>query len=51
MNNIVEAVIPARHRSLGGHGIRRLLPSTIRQMVGPFIYFDHIGPERLVLFK
>jgi len=27
--------------------IRRLLPSGQRQRVGPFIFFDHIGPETL----
>ena len=47
MPDPIEAVIPARQRSLGGHDIRRLLPSGVRRMVGPFIYFDHIGPERL----
>ena len=47
MPDLIESVIPARHRRLGRHDIRRLLPSGERRMVGPFIYFDHIGPERL----
>jgi redox-sensitive bicupin YhaK (pirin superfamily) len=28
----------------GGFTVRRLLPSAVRQAVGPFIFFDHFGP-------
>ena len=28
----------------GGFTVRRLLPSTERQAVGPFVFFDHFGP-------
>ena len=28
----------------GGFTVRRLLPSTQRQAVGPFLFFDHFGP-------
>jgi len=31
-------------RDLGGFVVRRVLPSATRQMVGPFIFFDHMGP-------
>src|SRR3546814_4378498 len=35
----------ARRRSLGGGlEVGRLLPSAQQHMVGPFIFFDHIGP-------
>ena len=37
-------VIAGRERDLGGFSVRRLLPSAARQMVGPFIFFDHLGP-------
>jgi redox-sensitive bicupin YhaK (pirin superfamily) len=37
-------VIDGRERDLGGFVVRRVLPSTGRQMVGPFIFFDHMGP-------
>ena len=47
MSEAIEAVIPARRRVVAGHEIRRLLPSRQRRMVGPFIFFDHIGPEKL----
>lgn len=28
----------------GGFHVRRLLPSTLRRSVGPFVFFDHFGP-------
>ncbi|MEM6252936.1 MAG: pirin family protein [Cyanobacteria bacterium P01_D01_bin.156] len=31
-------------QDLGGFEARRLLPSDQRMMVGPFIFFDHLGP-------
>ena len=31
-------------RDLGGFEVRRLLPAFERKMVGPFIFFDHMGP-------
>jgi redox-sensitive bicupin YhaK (pirin superfamily) len=37
-------VIAARERDLGGFSVRRVLPADGRQMVGPFIFFDHLGP-------
>ena len=37
-------VIAVRERDLGGFSVRRVLPSAARQMVGPFIFFDHLGP-------
>jgi redox-sensitive bicupin YhaK (pirin superfamily) len=40
----IERVIEPRPRDLGGFGVRRVLPSGGRQMVGPFIFFDHMGP-------
>jgi len=44
----IELVIPARDRDLGeGFSVRRLLPHSARRMVGPFIFFDHMGPVRL----
>jgi hypothetical protein len=37
-------VIDQRRRDLGGFEVGRVLPFTRRHMVGPFIFFDHIGP-------
>jgi redox-sensitive bicupin YhaK (pirin superfamily) len=41
----VDAVIEARIRDLGGgFNVRRVLPSPARRLVGPFVFFDHMGP-------
>jgi redox-sensitive bicupin YhaK (pirin superfamily) len=39
--------IDARSRDIGGFTVRRLLPWRTRRMVGPFVYFDNMGPVRL----
>jgi len=39
-------VIGGRERDLGGFVVRRVLPHAGRQMVGPFIFFDHLGPAQ-----
>ena len=43
----VAAVIDARSRDLGGFAVGRVLPSAARRLVGPFIFFDHMGPADL----
>lgn len=40
----VELQITPRSRDLGGFSVRRVLPSAERRMVGPFIFFDEMGP-------
>jgi redox-sensitive bicupin YhaK (pirin superfamily) len=40
----IELAIEPRTRSLGEFDVRRVLPSVQRRMVGPFIFFDHMGP-------
>jgi redox-sensitive bicupin YhaK (pirin superfamily) len=37
-------VIDQRRRDLGGFEVGRVLPHPQRRMVGPFIFFDHMGP-------
>ncbi len=44
----IETVIIPRARDLGGFEVRRALPSTQRQMVGPFIFFDQMGPAEFL---
>ena len=39
-------VIGSRQRDLGGFVVRRVLPAGVQQMVGPFIFFDHMGPTQ-----
>jgi redox-sensitive bicupin YhaK (pirin superfamily) len=41
---MIEEVIAARRRSLGGFDVGRVLPYRGGRMVGPFIFFDHMGP-------
>ncbi|MEZ5585130.1 MAG: pirin family protein [Candidatus Competibacteraceae bacterium] len=44
MSANVELVINPQRLDLGGFDVRRVLPSDRRAMVGPFIFFDHLGP-------
>jgi redox-sensitive bicupin YhaK (pirin superfamily) len=44
MPGIIDQLIAPRARDLGGFEVRRVLPHGRRRMVGPFIFFDHIGP-------
>ncbi|QAY75157.1 pirin family protein [Sphingosinicella sp. BN140058] len=42
---MIEMVIDQRRRDLGGgFEVGRVLPYARRRMVGPFIFFDHMGP-------
>ncbi len=40
----VEQIIQPRDRDLGGFSVRRVLPTARQKMVGPWIFFDHMGP-------
>ncbi|MFA5633228.1 MAG: pirin family protein [Porticoccaceae bacterium] len=40
----VEQIIRPKERGLGGISVRRVLPTRGRKMVGPWIFFDHLGP-------
>ncbi|TMJ42091.1 MAG: pirin family protein [Alphaproteobacteria bacterium] len=47
--NALELVVVPRVRDLGGgFNVRRALPHGRRQMVGPFIFFDHFGPVQFI---
>ena len=41
---MIELVIEQRRRDLGGFEVGRVLPFAQRRMVGPFVFFDHMGP-------
>ena len=45
----IETVIVPRAHDLGSFEVRRALPSARRQMVGPFIFFDQMGPSEFLL--
>ncbi|HET6972170.1 MAG TPA: pirin family protein [Phenylobacterium sp.] len=41
---MIDLVIDQRRKDLGGFEVGRVLPFAKRRMVGPFIFFDHMGP-------
>jgi redox-sensitive bicupin YhaK (pirin superfamily) len=41
---VIESVIEQRRKDLGGFEVGRVLPAARRRMVGPFAFFDHMGP-------
>jgi hypothetical protein len=43
----IDLVIDQRRKDLGGFEVGRVLPWAKRRMVGPFIFFDHMGPADL----
>ena len=43
-NGSVQLIIEAQEKDLGEFTVRRVLPAPEKQMVGPFIFFDHMGP-------
>lgn len=43
----IDLVLHGRARDLGGFSVRRVLPAVQRRLVGPFIFFDHMGPDEL----
>jgi redox-sensitive bicupin YhaK (pirin superfamily) len=45
----IEHVIVPRARDIGAFEVRRALPSAQKQMVGPFIFFDQMGPAEFLI--
>ncbi|MBV8742312.1 MAG: pirin family protein, partial [Sinobacteraceae bacterium] len=43
---MLDFVIDQRRRDLGGFEVGRILPAAARKMIGPFIFFDHMGPAQ-----
>jgi redox-sensitive bicupin YhaK (pirin superfamily) len=41
---LIERVIEAQQHDLGGFSVGRVLPSPGLRRVGPFVFFDHMGP-------
>ncbi|MBV8652566.1 MAG: pirin family protein, partial [Alphaproteobacteria bacterium] len=41
---MIELVIEQRPRDIGGFMVGRVLPFAQRRMVGPFVFFDRMGP-------
>jgi hypothetical protein len=40
----IELILAARERDIGGFSVGRVLPAVQRRQVGPFVFFDHMGP-------
>lgn len=40
----LDTIISPRTRDLGGFAVRRLLPSALRRSIGPFVFWDQMGP-------
>lgn len=47
-HDALETLIIPRARDIGGFEVRRALPCPKRQMVGPFIFFDQMGPAEFI---
>lgn len=41
----IDRIIAPRERDIGGFSVRRILPHAGRRTVGPFIFFDEMGPK------
>ena len=41
---MLELVIEPRAHDLGAFQVGRVLPQAARRMIGPFVFFDHLGP-------
>lgn len=44
MTDAIDLIIEPRPTDLGDFEVRRVLPFRNRRMVGPFVFFDHMGP-------
>jgi redox-sensitive bicupin YhaK (pirin superfamily) len=43
----LDSIVVPRPRDIGGFEVRRVLPSAERRNVGPFVFFDQMGPAEL----
>ncbi|WP_414442930.1 pirin family protein [Burkholderia sp. 22PA0106] len=47
MSESIKAVLKPHVRDIGNLQVRRTLPAMAARLVGPFIFFDHMGPAEL----
>jgi redox-sensitive bicupin YhaK (pirin superfamily) len=45
----IETVVVPRAHDIGGFEVRRALPSREKRLVGPFVFFDQMGPGEFLL--
>src|SRR6185312_14532784 len=43
--SMIELIIQQRRRDLGSFEVGRVLPFAKRRMIGPYIFFDRMGPK------
>lgn len=43
---MIRSTLKPHVKDIDGLAVRRLLPSAAQKMVGPFIFFDHMGPAQ-----
>jgi redox-sensitive bicupin YhaK (pirin superfamily) len=48
MTSTIRALLKPHEHDVGGLTVRRVLPALAARTVGPFIFFDHIGPATLM---
>ncbi|MEO8903542.1 MAG: pirin family protein [Polyangiaceae bacterium] len=44
---VLQSVLRGHTRDLGGFSVLRVVPSLERKHIGPFVFFDHLGPSAL----
>lgn len=44
VHGTIDLIIEPKEKDLGGFSVRRSLPNRSRRTVGPWIFFDHMGP-------
>jgi len=49
--DLIDTIVVPRTRDLGGFEVGRVLPAPQQGMVGPFIFFDHLGPAEFALHE
>ena len=47
MTSSIKAVLKPHLRDVGSLTVRRVLPAMAARLIGPFIFFDHMGPATL----
>jgi redox-sensitive bicupin YhaK (pirin superfamily) len=47
MSSSIKAVLKPHLRDVGSLTVRRVLPAMAVRLIGPFIFFDHMGPATL----
>ncbi|HEY3596568.1 MAG TPA: pirin family protein [Paraburkholderia sp.] len=47
MSSSIKAVLTPHLRDIGNLTVRRVLPAMAARLIGPFIFFDHMGPATL----